>query len=258
MRFLKILIKIKLNCLKKIQKIENISVPLVIACKGIDTSSNKLLTDISKENLPMSTPIILSGPGFAIDLANGLPTALTLASKSDSMLEYVGELMASNNFRPYFNDDIIGVQIGGALKNVIAIATGIAMGKKLGDGAIASLITRGMNEIISFGIEMGAKKETFFGLSGLGDLVLTATNLKSRNTRLGRQIGITDGLKNTSSDLTEGFYTTNAVYNISKKKKVKLPIIDAVYNILYNGASVDDEIGLLMNRPLRDENARKN
>ena len=243
---------------QKIQKIENINVPLVIACKGIDTSSNKLLTDISKENLPMSTPIILSGPGFAIDLANGLPTALTLASKSDSMLEYVGELMASNNFRPYFNDDIIGVQIGGALKNVIAIATGIAMGKKLGDGAIASLITRGMNEIISFGIEMGAKKETFFGLSGLGDLVLTATNLKSRNTRLGNQIGITDGLKNTSNDLTEGFYTTNAVYNISKKKKIKLPIIDAVYNILYNGASVDDEIGLLMNRPLRDENARKN
>lgn len=243
---------------QKIQKIENINLPLVIACKGIDTSSNKLLTDISKENLPMSTPIILSGPGFAIDLANGLPTALTLASKSDSMLEYVGELMASNNFRPYFNDDIIGVQIGGALKNVIAIATGIAMGKKLGDGAIASLITRGMNEIISFGIEMGAKKETFFGLSGLGDLVLTATNLKSRNTRLGNQIGITDGLKNTSNDLTEGFYTTNAVYNISKKKKIKLPIIDAVYNILYNGGSVDDEIGLLMNRPLRDENARKN
>ena len=101
---------------------------------------------------------------------------------------------------------------------------------------------------------MGAKKETFFGLSGLGDLVLTATSLKSRNTKLGNQIGISDGLKNTSKDLTEGFYTTNAVYNISKKKKIKLPIIDAVYNILYNNGSVDSEIGLLMNRPLRDEN----
>ncbi len=180
-----------------------------------------------------------------------------MASNSQSALENVGQLLASNNFRPYFNDDIVGVQIGGALKNVIAIATGIAMGKKLGDGAVASLITRGMNEIITFGMIMGAKKETFFGLSGLGDLVLTATNLKSRNTKLGNQIGISDGLKNSSRDLTEGFYTTNAVYNISKKKEIKLPIIDAVYNILYNNGSVDKEIGLLMNRPLRDENTSK-
>ena len=151
----------------------------MIACKGIDVSSNKLLTEISKENLPDCIPVILSGPGFAIDLANGLPIAVTLASKSYTTLESVGDLLASNNFRPYFNDDVIGVQIGGALKNVIAIATGMAIGKKLGDGAVASLITRGMNEIIMFGMAMGGKKETFFGLSGLGDLVLTATNLKS-------------------------------------------------------------------------------
>ena len=243
---------------KNINKITNLDTPLVIACKGIDVSSNKLLTEISKENLPDCIPVILSGPGFAIDLANGLPIAVTLASKSYTTLESVGDLLASNNFRPYFNDDVIGVQIGGALKNVIAIATGMAIGKKLGDGAVASLITRGMNEIIMFGMAMGGKKETFFGLSGLGDLVLTATNLKSRNTRLGNQIGNSDELKNISKDLTEGFYTTNAVFNISKKKKIRLPIIDAVYNILYNNGSVDNEIGLLMNRPLRNENASKN
>ena len=242
---------------QKIRTIKSINKPLVIACKGIDITSNKLLTEISNENLPDCIPVILSGPGFAIDLANGHPIAVTLASNSHSTLENVGQLLANNNFRPYFNDDVVGVQIGGALKNVIAIATGIAMGKKLGDGAVASLITRGMNEIITFGMIMGAKKETFFGLSGLGDLVLTATNLKSRNTKLGNQIGISDGLKNSSKDLTEGFYTTNAVYNISKKKKIKLPIIDAVYNILYNNGSVDNEIGLLMNRPLRDENTSK-
>lgn len=242
---------------RKIHMIKNISKPLVIACKGIDINSNKLLTEISKENLPECIPVILSGPGFAIDLANGHPIAITLASDSHITLESVGHLLASNNFRPYFNDDVVGVQIGGALKNVIAIATGIAMGKKLGDGAVASLITRGMNEIITFGLMMGAKKETFFGLSGLGDLVLTATNLKSRNTQLGNQIGISGGLKHSSKDLTEGFYTTNAVYNISRKKKIKLPIIDAVYNILYNSGSVENEIGLLMNRPLRDENLNR-
>ncbi len=242
---------------QRIQKIKTLETPLVITCKGIDISSKKLLTDISNKNLPGCIPMILSGPGFAIDLANGLPTALTLAATSNEALRNVGELMANNSLRPYYNDDIIGVQIGGALKNIIAIATGIAMGKRLGDGAIASLITRGMNEIITFGMAMGAKRETFFGLSGIGDLVLTATNMKSRNTKLGNQIGVSNGLKNTPEDLTEGFYTTSAVYKISKEKNIKLPIIDAVYNILYNNGSVDNEIGLLMNRPLRDENTNK-
>jgi glycerol-3-phosphate dehydrogenase (NAD(P)+) len=212
-----------------------------------------LLEQINKINLPNCPTLILSGPGFAIDIANNLPTALTLAGKSNELLERVGHIMANNNFRPYYNSDIIGVQVGGALKNIIAIATGIAMGSKLGDGAIASLVSRGINEIITFGVALGANKDTFLGLSGLGDLVLTATNLKSRNTQLGFQIGSSNQFESKVENLTEGIYTTKAVYNMAKELNLSLPIIEGVHNILYNRNSVNDVINLLLNRPLKKE-----
>ena len=161
--------------------------------------------------------------------------------------------MANNNFRPYYNSDLIGVQVGGALKNIIAIATGVAMGKKLGDGAVASLVSRGINEIITFGVALGANKDTFLGLSGLGDLVLTATNMKSRNTQLGFQIGSSNQFENKVENLTEGIYTTKAVYNMAKELNLSLPIIEGVYNIIYNRHSVNDVINLLLNRPLKKE-----
>ncbi|MDG2187175.1 MAG: NAD(P)-dependent glycerol-3-phosphate dehydrogenase [Hyphomicrobiales bacterium] len=239
---------------KEIYKIKDLKIPIIIASKGIDTNNNLLLDQICKINLPNSQPLILSGPGFAIDIANGLPTALTLASESNHLLEQVGKIIANNNFRPYYNNDLIGVQVGGALKNIIALATGVAMGKKLGDGAIASLISRGINEIIIFGLALGANKDTFLGLSGLGDLVLTCTNMKSRNTQLGYQIGLSGEYKDETQNLTEGIYTTQAVYNMSKEMNLSLPIIEAIYNILYNGHSVDDVIDLLINRPLKKEN----
>ena len=151
------------------------------------------------------------------------------------------------------NNDLIGVQVGGALKNIIAIATGVAMGKKLGDGAVASLVSRGINEIITFGVALGANKDTFLGLSGLGDLVLTATSMKSRNTQLGFQIGSSNQFENKVENLTEGIYTTKAVYNMAKELNLSLPIIEGVYNIIYNRHSVNDVINLLLNRPLKKE-----
>ena len=238
---------------KEIKEINNLKIPLVIASKGIDTKNNLLLEQINKINLPNCPTLILSGPGFAIDIANNLPTALTLAGKSNELLERVGHIMANNNFRPYYNSDLIGVQVGGALKNIIAIATGVAMGKKLGDGAVASLVSRGINEIITFGVALGANKDTFLGLSGLGDLVLTATNMKSRNTQLGFQIGSSNQFENKVENLTEGIYTTKAVYHMEKELNLSLPIIEGVYNIIYNRHSVNDVINLLLNRPLKKE-----
>ncbi len=238
---------------REIKEINNLKIPLVIASKGIDTKNNLLLEQINKINLPNCPTLILSGPGFAIDIANNLPTALTLAGKSNELLERVGHIMANNNFRPYYNSDLIGVQVGGALKNIIAIATGVAMGKKLGDGAVASLVSRGINEIITFGVALGANKDTFLGLSGLGDLVLTATNMKSRNTQLGFQIGSSNQFENKVENLTEGIYTTKAVYNMAKELNLSLPIIEGVYNIIYNRHSVNDVINLLLNRPLKKE-----
>lgn len=238
---------------REIKEINNLKIPLVIASKGIDTKNNLLLQQINKINLPNCPTLILSGPGFAIDIANNLPTALTLAGKSNELLERVGHIMANNNFRPYYNSDLIGVQVGGALKNIIAIATGVAMGKKLGDGAVASLVSRGINEIITFGVALGANKDTFLGLSGLGDLVLTATNMKSRNTQLGFQIGISNQFENKVENLTEGIYTTKAVYHMAKELNLSLPIIEGVYNIIYNRHSVNDVINLLLNRPLKKE-----
>lgn len=238
---------------KEIKEINNLKIPLVIASKGIDTKNNLLLEQINKINLPNCPTLILSGPGFAIDIANNLPTALTLAGKSNELLERVGHIMANNNFRPYYNSDLIGVQVGGALKNIIAIATGVAMGKKLGDGAVASLVSRGINEIITFGVALGANKDTFLGLSGLGDLVLTATNMKSRNTKLGFQIGSSNQFENKVENLTEGIYSTKAVYNMAKELNLSLPIIEGVYNIIYNRHSVNDVINLLLNRPLKKE-----
>jgi len=241
------------NISGRIQKNKDKKIPFIIASKGIDTRKNLLLHEISKINLPNWIPMVLSGPGFAIDIANGKPTALTLACEKKEVLLDVGELLANNNFRPYFSEDIIGTQIGGAIKNIIAISTGIAMGKDLGDGSVASLISRGMNEIILFGECLGAKKETFIGLSGLGDLVLTASNLKSRNTQLGYDIGKNGSVDIKIDYLTEGYHTAKAVYNIAKSKNINLPLIEAIYNILYNKYNVDEAIGLLMNRPLKEE-----
>mgnify|MGYP006111443135 CR=1 FL=1 len=226
--------------------------PVIIASKGIDNKINKLLDSICKHNLPNSNPVILSGPGFAEDIVKELPTALTIAAHDLKLANMVGNIFANEYFRPYFSTDLIGVQIGGALKNIIAIASGIAIGNNLGDGAVASIITRGLSEMTKFGIELGAKHETFNGLSGIGDLVLTATNRKSRNTKLGILIGSSKSIADYSL-LSEGVHTTNAVIHISKSLNIGMPITEAVYQIINNKYTAKEAISSLLKRPLRDE-----
>jgi glycerol-3-phosphate dehydrogenase (NAD(P)+) len=226
--------------------------PIIIASKGIDNKINKLLDSICKDNLPNSSPVILSGPGFAEDIVRELPTALTIAAHDLKLANMVGSIFANEYFRPYFSKDLIGVQVGGALKNVIAIASGITIGNKLGDGAVASIITRGLSEMTKFGIALGAKQETFNGLSGVGDLVLTATNKKSRNTKLGILIGSSESITDYSL-LSEGVHTTNAVMHISKYLDVRMPITEAVHQIINNKYTAKEAISSLLKRPLRDE-----
>ena len=226
--------------------------PIIIASKGIDNKLNKLLDSICVHNLPNSNPVILSGPGFAVDIANELPTALTIAAHDLKLANMIGAIFGNEYFRPYFSTDLIGVQIGGAVKNIIAIASGIAIGNKLGDGAVASIITRGLSEMTKFGIALGAKQETFNGLSGIGDLVLTATNKKSRNTQLGILIGSSESITDYSL-LSEGVHTTNAVINISKYLNIGMPITEAVYQIINNKYTAKEAISSLLKRPLRDE-----
>ena len=204
----------------------------------------------------MSTPIILSGPGFAIDLANGLPTALTLASKSDSMLEYVGELMASNNFRPYFNDDIIGVQIGGALKNVIAIGAGISDGVGFGANARTALITRGLAELSRLGCALGAKPETFMGMAGLGDLILTCTDNQSRNRRFGLALGKGESVDDAIASIgqvVEGFRNTKEVYLLAQRAGVEMPITEQIYKVLYENKDMKAAAMALLGREQKSE-----
>ena len=158
---------------------------LIICSKGVEKKSNMLMSEVLEEFFPKSNFGILSGPNFSYEVIKGLPTATVISSRSSNLLNYVSKIIAQDRFRTYFNNDVIGTQIGGAMKNVIAIASGFILGNGLGNNANASIITRGLSEMIQLGLKMGAKKNTFYGLSGIGDLTLTCSSLKSRNTRLG-------------------------------------------------------------------------
>ena len=190
-------------------------------------------------------------------MSQNLPTAVTFASQSKKSFENINTLFHNKNFRVYYSDDLIGCQIGGALKNIYAIAAGITLGLNLGENAKSALITRSFVEITRFGEAMGAKKQTIFGLSGLGDLMLTCSSLKSRNTKFGQLISSTnnpdidDILK--SQQITEGYYTVKAIKSISSEKNIDMPIMDAIYNILYNKCSISGEIEKLLDRPSIEE-----
>ena len=158
---------------------------LIICSKGVEKKSNMLMSEVLEEFFPKSNFGILSGPNFSYEVIKGLPTATVISSRSSNLLNCVSKIIAQDRFRTYFNNDVIGTQVGGAMKNVIAIASGFILGNGLGNNANASIITRGLSEMIQLGLKMGAKKNTFYGLSGIGDLTLTCSSLKSRNTRLG-------------------------------------------------------------------------
>ncbi len=231
--------------------------PVIICAKGIETSSSKLLSEVLSETIPSAIPVILSGPSFATDVAKGLPTAVTLAAKDEILSEKLSNALGHKALRPYWSSDLIGVQIGGAVKNVLAIAAGIVVGKNLGASAHASMVTRGFAELSRFAKSYGAEKETLMGLSGLGDLILTCQSLQSRNMSLGQALGEGKSLSyilNERSSVSEGVYTAAAVAEISKTRGIEMPIANAVAKIVAGKIDVDDAISGLLARPLRAEN----
>ena len=229
---------------------KNTKSKFVICSKGIEKKTNKLMSEVLTEFFPKNDFAILSGPNFSFEVIKGLPTATVISSKNSNLSKDISKIMFQEKFRTYFNDDIIGTQIGGAMKNVIAIASGFIIGKGLGLNANASIITRGLSEIIDLGIKMGAKKKTFYGLSGIGDLSLTCSSLKSRNTKLGYLLA--KRKKGISGEVIEGMESCESVCALGKKFNVELPICNSVKKIL-SGHTVEKIMSNLLSRPLQFE-----
>jgi glycerol-3-phosphate dehydrogenase (NAD(P)+) len=233
-------------------------VPVVACAKGIEQQSGRLQSEIIAEVLPAARPAALSGPGFAEEIAAGLPTAVTVAAVDLSLAHALCAALSLDSFRPYASDDLCGVELGGALKNVLAIACGAVAGRKLGESARAALIARGLAEMTRLGAALGARPKTFMGLSGLGDLVLTATSRQSRNLAFGIALGEGKNpadLLAAGMPLVEGAHTARIAAELARRHAVDTPIIAAVAAVLDGGLSIDRAIEGLVSRPLKAENA---
>ncbi len=227
-------------------------VPMLICAKGIERGSGKLMPEVAYEAAPSLTFGMLSGPSFAAEVARGLPCAVTLALEDTTLAEKLARAISTPTFRPYVSNDVAGVAIGGAVKNVLAIACGIVEGRGFGESARAALTTRGFAEMTRFGLALGARIETMGGLSGLGDLLLTASSRQSRNFSLGvclAQGGRADG----DGPLAEGAATAEALVTRAKAANVEMPIAEAVADIVAGRVGVDAAIGALLSRPLKSE-----
>lgn len=228
----------------------------VICSKGIEQESGVTLDQVLAEELPGIASAILSGPGFASDVARGLPAALTLAAADETRGRALCEALSHPGLRLYWTSDVTGVALGGSVKNVLGIAAGILEGKKLGGSAHAALVTRGFAELRRLGDALGARPETLMGLSGLGDLILTCGSAQSRNMSLGRALGQGESLTDilgARRAVTEGVYTAAAVKRLSEQLRIQMPISHAVAAILAGKLTVDDAIAGLLNRPLKAE-----
>ncbi len=228
--------------------------PLIACAKGIEHGTHKFMTEIIAECAADAVPAILSGPSFAADVARGLPTAVTLAAADGKLAAALAQAIGSVSFRPYHSTDVRGVELGGAAKNVLAIAAGIVTGRGLGASASAALTTRGFAELVRFGKAFGAKTETMMGLSGLGDLILTCSTPQSRNFSCGVALG--KGEKPGSAahgKLAEGVFTAPVLLEMAREKNVDMPISAAVAAVLAEKLSVDAAIESLLTRPLKSE-----
>ena len=229
---------------------------VVICAKGIEQATGRQMGDVLGEVLPGTPLAVLSGPSFAADVVRELPTALTIACASEATGRLLAERLGSPTLRLYWTDDFIGVELGGALKNVLAIAAGIVEGKGLGASAHAALVTRGFAEMRRFGEALGARSETLTGLSGLGDLILTCGSPQSRNMSLGRALGQGQTMAEAMGGrkaVTEGVYTAGAVRRIAAEKGIDMPIAISVCDIVEGRLTIDDAIDRLMQRPLKAE-----
>ena len=230
--------------------------PLVSCAKGIEQDSDCLMTEVMAAELPENPATVLSGPTFAIEVARGLPSAVTLAASDEALGREMVLSLGSRAFRPYLSTDPVGAQVGGAVKNVLAIACGIVTGRALGDNARAALVTRGLAEIGRLGHAKGGKRETLMGLSGLGDLTLTCSAMQSRNYSLGAALGegrsLTDILAERRS-VAEGVHSAAAVHHLAQQLGLDMPITAAVDAVLNQGADIEGTIGDLLARPFKYE-----
>lgn len=230
--------------------------PVLLCAKGIEQGSLKLMTEMLSETVPGAVPTVLSGPSFAGDVARGLPTAITLACRDETLGRALVDAIGRPTFRPYWSDDLIGAEIGGAIKNVLAIACGITEGLGLGRSAHAALIARGFAEMQRLGIALGAKPQTLAGLSGLGDLVLTCSSPQSRNMSFGLELGQGKApvdILAARASVTEGVATAPALLQLAARHSVELPICEAVGAVLSGRATVQDAITGLISRPFKEE-----
>lgn len=239
-----------------LQALPDSDAALLLCCKGIEAGSRMLLSEVAAEMRPDNPLAVLSGPTFAHEVAQGLPTALTLACESETLWDRLNPLIAKTSFRPYYSDDVIGAEIGGAVKNVLAIGCGVVDGAGLGQNARASLIGRGFAEMLRYGAARGARAETLSGLCGLGDLVLTCSSTSSRNFSLGRGLGEGQSAESLLSDRTtvaEGASTAPVLQQDARARAVDMPIVDAVCALLAGKADVQTVVTQLMKRPLVSE-----
>ena len=230
--------------------------PLVLCAKGIEAQTMQLMSEVAHETCPEAPIAVLSGPTFAHEVASGLPTAITLACEDADLAGLLANRLAHARFRPYLSDDVVGAEIGGAVKNVLAIACGVVEGRGLGQNARAALIARGFAEMARFGLAKGARAETLAGLSGLGDLVLTCSSMASRNFSLG--VGLGEGqaaaaLLESHRTIAEGAFTAPVLRRAARALGVDMPVVDAVCSLLEGHEPVEQVVGNLLARPLRSE-----
>ncbi len=243
--------------IKQIKLIKSDVKQLCWATKGLETGTQKFIHEIVQEELGNEVDMaVISGPTFANEVAKGLPTAVTIASEQQSFAKKLAHLLHNTSFRPYLSDDIIGLEIGGAVKNVLAIAAGIADGLGYGANTRAALITRGIAEMTRLAVQCGAKQETLMGLAGMGDLLLTCTDDQSRNRRLGLAIGAGMSMKHAQQEIkqvTEGVQATEEIFCLAKKLQVKMPIVEQVYLVLYQHKSAVEAVKSLLERSFNYE-----
>ncbi len=224
--------------------------------KGLEESTLKTLSEVYKEEIPQAEISVMSGPSHAEEVSRSLPTTNVVASDTDETAKFIQDVFMNDNFRVYTSTDTLGVELGGALKNVIALCAGISDGLGYGDNTKAALMTRGMAEIVRLGTAMGAKAETFYGLSGMGDLIVTCTSMHSRNRRAGIMLGEGKSLSRTLEDVhmvVEGVNTAKAAYALAKKYNVSMPIVVEANEILFNGKNAKEAVISLMNRDKKAE-----
>lgn len=225
--------------------------PLILCSKGLELETGLRQSEIIQQLLPSQPFAVLSGPNFASEVQTDLPTATVIAAPTMALAETIAADLAAPHFRPYAQDDVVGVELAGALKNVLAIGAGIIAGAGLGENARAALITRGLAEITRLGLACGAKATTFAGLAGIGDIMLTCSSTQSRNFTFGHAIG--SGAEPDRSKTVEGFPTIHAALQLAAPHQVDLPIARALHHLLYEGQALPDVLRELMNRPLKQE-----